>query len=69
MPNFNLTYSEYVNRKYREFYEKHGYIPKYFNPYNCREITDVHPTLLAEGERITSSGRVLIAEYVEDSDE
>ena len=66
MTNFNLTYSEYVNRKYREFYEKHGYLPKYFNPYNCSEIIDIHPTLLAEGERITSSGKVLIIEEVDE---
>ena len=27
----------YVDRKYQEFYEKHGYIPKMFHPYNCNE--------------------------------
>lgn len=43
--HFELVSSEYVNRKYDEFYKEHGYIPKMFVPYNCREITDIAPTL------------------------
>lgn len=65
MNNFNLTYSSYVNEKYEEFIRKNGYIPKMFNPYNCAEITDVAPTLTAQGDSITKSGTVLITESEE----
>jgi hypothetical protein len=60
--NFNFTYSQYVNKKYKEFYDKHHYIPEMFNPYNCVEITDICPTLTAQGDSITKSGTVLIIE-------
>lgn len=58
--DFNLTYSEYVNKKYKEFYDKNGYIPEIFNPYNCCELSDYAPTLTAQGDSITKSGTVLI---------
>lgn len=29
---------EFVQRKYKEFINKNGYIPQGFNPYNCQEI-------------------------------
>lgn len=60
--NFNFTYSEYVNKKYKQFYEEHGYIPEMFNPYNCSEIIDICPTLTSQGDSITKSGTVLIIE-------
>lgn len=60
--DFNFTHSDYVNKKYKEFYDKHGYIPKLFNPYNCYEIIDICPTLTAQGDSITKSGTVLITE-------
>ena len=53
------TYSPYVNQKYKEFQEENGYIPEYFNPYNKTELTDVAPTLTAQGESITKSSTVL----------
>ena len=53
------TYSPYVNKKYKKFYDKNGYIPKYFNPYNTTELKDVAPTLTAQGDSITKSGTVL----------
>jgi hypothetical protein len=65
MNKFNLTYSSYVNKKYEEFIRKNGYIPKMFNPYNCAEITDVAPTITAQGDSITKSGTVLITESEE----
>lgn len=52
----------YVDRKYREFYEKHGYIPKMFNPYNCNEIKDISPTLTANCGGTSSSSSILICE-------
>ena len=53
------TYSPYVNKKYEEFIEENGYVPEMFNPYNKSEITDVAPTLTAQGDSITKSGTVL----------
>ena len=53
------TYSPYVNQKYKEFQEENGYIPEYFNPYNKTELTDVAPTLTAQGESVTKSSTVL----------
>lgn len=35
----------YIADKYLEFYRRYGYLPKYFEPYNTREITDLAPTL------------------------
>lgn len=33
----------FVNRAYQRFIEKKGYIPKYFNAYNCSEIKAIAP--------------------------
>lgn len=52
--------SNYVREKYKQFYEKHGYIPEQFNPYNCAEITDIAPTLSTYCGSTTSSSTVLI---------
>jgi hypothetical protein len=45
----------YIVRKYQEFYNKYGYYPKYFAPYNCSEIIDYAPTLTRNAN--TDSGR------------
>lgn len=50
----------YTLNKYKEFYDKNGYIPKMFNPYNCKEITDKAPCLTAQGNSVTKSSTVLI---------
>lgn len=53
----------WLGRKYIEFYEKHGYIPEYFEPYNCREIKDYAPTLTTKSHGdVTKCGSVLITE-------
>ena len=62
MDDFNLTYSQYVNQKYKEFYENNGYLPKMFNPYNCTEIVNIAPTITSQGDSITKSGTILIIE-------
>lgn len=49
-------------KKYQEFYEKHGYIPEMFNPYNCREIINVAPCLTTNCGCDYSSATVLIIE-------
>ena len=62
---FKLVSSEYVNQKYANFYKKHGYIPKMFNPYNCKEITDISPTITTQCGSMTSNSSVLIIEETE----
>ena len=52
----------FVERKYKEFIEKNGYIPEMFNPYNCAEVTDIAPTQTAHCGGITHSSTVLIIE-------
>lgn len=42
MKSLELTKVPCVNSKYKKFYDKHGYIPKMFNPYNCSEIGGTH---------------------------
>jgi hypothetical protein len=59
---FPITYSQYVNKKYAEFYKKNGYIPAMFNPYNCSEIKDVAPTLTTPCGSLVVSSTVLILE-------
>ena len=54
--------NDWVYEKYQEFYNKHGYIPKMFNPYNCAEITDVAPCISTACGVITTSAAVLIVE-------
>lgn len=61
---FDLVSSEYVNRKYGEFYKEHGYIPKIFVPYNCREITDIAPTLTTNCGHMGGSSNVCIIEEI-----
>lgn len=57
----------WLKKKYTEFYEKHGYIPKYFVPYNGTECTDYAPTLTANSNTSpTHAGTVLIAEVNEE---
>ena len=53
---------DFVTKNYLEFYEKNGYIPEMFNPYNQAEITDICPTLSTYCGSTTSSSVVLIAE-------
>ena len=60
--DLELTYSPYVNKKYTEFYNKYGYLPIVFNPYNCTELDEYAPTLTSQGDSITKSGTVLVIE-------
>ena len=53
----------WLEKKYTEFYEKYGYIPEYFVPYNGTECIDYAPTLPANSNTSpTHSGTVLITE-------
>jgi site-specific DNA-cytosine methylase len=46
-------------KQYEKFYESNGYIPEFFNPYNCSELQEVAPTLTAQCTRINASSTVL----------
>lgn len=45
---------QFVFRKYMDFYNKNGYLPKYFNPYNCSELTSIAPTVTTQCGSSTS---------------
>ena len=50
----------FIEEKYKEFFDKHGYIPEMFNPYNCSEVINVSPTTTTQCGSTTSSATVLI---------
>lgn len=52
----------FIERKYKDFVEKNGYMPEMFNPYNRTEIKDQAPTVTTQCGSITSSSSVLKAE-------
>lgn len=60
--NFNFTRSKTINDAYRKFFEKRGYLPRFFNAYNCSEIVDVAPTITAACGISTASGCTLVLE-------
>lgn len=53
---------EYVARRYREFIEQHGYIPKNFVAYNKMEVDDIAPTLTGQCSCPSGSSAVLMME-------
>lgn len=60
----SIELCDYVKRKLQEFYDINGYIPKYFNAYNCKEINDKNPTLTNTCGSQTSSSSYLIIEPI-----
>ena len=50
----------FVLNKYKDFIDKHGYIPDKFNPYNNAEIKDIAPTQSTQCGSPTSSLAVLL---------
>lgn len=53
---------KFVSKKYEEFIDKNGYIPEMFNPYNCKEVTDISPTQTTQYGSTTSNATVLKTE-------
>lgn len=49
----------YVTRKYAEFYTMNGYIPRYFNAYDCREIKDIAPALTTQCGSKSGTGAIV----------
>lgn len=60
-----LPNAPYIKRKYMEFYEKHGYIPKFFVPYNCAELKDFCHTLTVSTGNASGCGSCLVVEEIE----
>ena len=54
--------NNFILKKYIDFYKKHGYIPRVFNPYNCSEIKDIAPCITTRCGNTTTSAAVLILE-------
>lgn len=54
--------SEWVNKSYRKFYNKYGYIPEFFDVYNSIEIKDVCCTISTRSNGAMGSGTVLVIE-------
>ena len=52
--------SNFILKKYKEFYEKHGYIPFMFNPYNYSEIKEIAPCITTNCGDTGGSAAVLI---------
>ena len=51
---------KYISDKLLEFVEKNGYIPKFFNPYNCRDCGEIAPTATTACGGLTTSATVLV---------
>lgn len=51
---------QFAKDKCMEYYNKHGYLPEMFNPYNQAEIKDIAPTQTVSCNRSCSSATVLI---------
>lgn len=66
-PKILTTKINYISKKYNEFVNKNGYVPKMFNPYNLTEIKDIAPTQTANSGCTTSFNTILINESVETS--
>ena len=55
-----MTRSKWVNDKYKAFYEKHGYLPEFFDVYNGTELKNIAPTLSTRSNGAMGSGTVLV---------
>lgn len=51
---------QFAKDKCMEFYNKNGYLPEMFNPYNQAEVKDIAPTQTTSCNRSCSSATVLI---------
>lgn len=51
---------KYISDKLLEFVEKKGYIPKFFNPYNCSDCGELAPTATTACGGLTTSATVLV---------
>lgn len=59
MDNPNLGW---LGTKYIEFVDKHGYIPRVFQPYNCADVSELAPTVTASCGGTTTIGALYLVE-------
>lgn len=52
----------YIGRKLQEFVEKNGYIPKAFNPWHCKDVTEIAQTVTASCGGTTTTSSILLIE-------
>ena len=52
--------NNYVNKKYEEYINENNEIPKYFNPYNKKKISNISPTQTTQCGSTTSSSTITI---------
>jgi len=65
LENIILPDAPYLKKQYYKFYEKHGYMPKFFQPYNCAEVKDYAHTLTISSGSTTGCGQCLIVEEIQ----
>jgi len=58
-PSGGIENCDSALKQYEKFYDKNGYVPELFNPYNCAEVDEVAPTLTAQCTQINASSTVL----------
>lgn len=58
----NEGYTPWIVKKYKQFYDKHHYIPKFFNPYALKEIKDIAPCQTAHCGTFGTTASVVILE-------
>lgn len=58
-PRGHIENCDSALKQYEKFYDKNGYVPELFNPYNCAEVDEIAPTLTAQCARINASSTVL----------
>ena len=56
----SIVEENYIEKKYKNFIDKNGYIPEMFNPYNESEIKDIAPTQTTQCASTTSSSTICI---------
>lgn len=52
----------WLGLKLLEFVEKHGYIPRVFQPYNCADVSELAPTVTASCGGSTTIGALYLIE-------
>ena len=55
-----IVEENYIEKKYKNFIDKNGYIPEMVNPYNESEIKDIAPTQTTQCASTTSSSTICI---------
>jgi hypothetical protein len=54
-----------INRKLNDFYKKNGYLPHFFETYNCVEVFDICPSITTRVGMLGGSSNLLIIEKVD----